>query len=99
MDQTLSLSHQTPPAPASVAPDSATAGALSQAPVPEEEPESPGRSPRQEIPPLPGSDPLAEGIAIVAGIALALMAIVVPLATVVSDSRPGETSETVRATW
>lgn len=94
MDQTFSLPQPTPPATLSPA-----ATAQSQSGAAEEDPESPGRSPRQSTSRLAGPDPLAEGLALMAGMALALMALLVPLATVVCDSQPIETRETVRAGW
>jgi hypothetical protein len=98
MDQSLSLSHPSSPAPSrSAEACSATASTLGSAA--EEEPESPGRTPRPLITGADSTDPLAEGVALVGGILLALMALVVPIASVVGDSHPPDTSTTVRLGW
>ena len=99
MDQTLSLTHPTSPSSALRSAQAAAATAPPEGSAAEEEPESPGRSPRQVVPPAGGADPLAEGIALIAGMLLAVLAVLVPLATVVSDSHLPESSETVRAAW
>lgn len=98
MDQTFSLSSQS--APVSTASGQASAAVNSSvAAIADEEPESPDRSSRQD-PSAPASpDPLAEGLAVLTGVVLALMAVLVPLAAVVSDSGRPEPSETVRAGW
>jgi hypothetical protein len=99
MDQTLSLSHQTSPS----SPRSVQASADTTPPgvtSPEEEPESPGRSPRQLSIHAAGPDPLAEGIALMAGMVVALMAVLVPLAVVLLDSEPhGASATVVRRRW
>lgn len=98
MEQTLPSSQQTSPS----LPQSAQACAASATPQPaatDEEPESPGRSPRQFGLSAASPDPLAEGMALMAGMLLAFMAVLVPIAAVMSDSRLPESSETVRAGW
>lgn len=98
MDQPLSLSHQiSPSSPRSV--QTGTATVPPELPAAEEEPESPGRSSRQLHVAAASPDPLAEGLAFVAGMALALMTLLVPLATVVHDVQPPESREAVRAGW
>jgi hypothetical protein len=98
MDQPLSLSRQiSPSSPRSV--QTGTATVPPELPAAEEEPESPGRSPRQLHASAAGPDPLAEGLAFVAGMALALITLLVPLATVVHDVQPPQSSATVRAGW
>lgn len=98
MEQTLSPSHQTPqPSPASA--QVRAACITPQAAAADEDPESPGRSPRQLPSPAASPDPLAEGMALIAGIVLALMAVLVPIAAVVSDSRLPESSDSIRAGW
>jgi len=98
MDQTLSLPHQAS-APSPHSPQGFVASTLSEASPVEEDPESPGRSPRQFIPPAASPDPLAEGMALMAGVVLAVLTVLVPLAAVVSDSQRPASSETVRAGW
>ncbi len=96
MDQTLSLPHQTP----SSGSDQARAGmAQPQAAVAEEDPESPGRSPRQATQPALSPDPLAEGMALMAGVVVALMTVLVPLATVVNEARPPGAIQIGRVVW
>lgn len=98
MDQPLSPS----PRISSCSPQSTQAGAATappELPAAEEEPESPGRSPRQLQPIVAGPDPLAEGLAYVVGMALAMITLLVPLATVVHDAQPPDSSETVRVAW
>ena len=98
MDQTLSLSQS----PASSSPRTVQASGASASGVTpsEEEPESPGRSPRQHRTHAAGSDPLAEGMSIILGIALGLIAVLVPLTTVLLDSQPSGGSEAVnRPRW
>ena len=98
MDQTLSLSQQIASSTTRTDGASTASSPLETAPS-EEEPESPARSPRQvsTSPALP--DPLAEGMSLITGVILAVMAVLVPLATVVCDSHLPEASETVRAEW
>ena len=98
MDQPLSLS----PRISSSSLRSTQAGAATpppELPAAEEEPESPGRSPRQLHASAAGPDPLAEGLAFVAGMVLALITLLVPLATVVHEAQPPDSSETVRVGW
>lgn len=98
MDQPLSLS----PRISSSSLRSTQAGAVTpppELPASEEEPESPGRSPRQLQPIAAGPDPLAEGLSFVAGMALAVITLLVPLATVVHEVQPPDSSETVRVGW
>ncbi len=99
MDQTLSLSHPTAPS----SPRSVQACGASTPPgvtPPEEEPESPGRSPRHHNPHAAVSDPLAEGIALMAGMALGLITVLVPLAVVLLDTQPsGGREAVVRSRW
>ncbi len=98
MDQPVSLSHPiSPSSPRSVQAGAATAPA--ELTAAEEEPESPGRSQKQLHPNAAGPDPLAEGLALIAGVALALMTLLVPLATVMHDVQLPESSETVRGGW
>lgn len=98
MDHSLSLSHQiSSSSPRST--QTGTATAPPELPAAEEEPESPGRSSRQLQPFAAGPDPLAEGLAFVAGTALAVITLLVPLATVVHDARPPDSGETVRVGW
>lgn len=96
MDQTLSLSHH---APACGSGQTCAAMAQPQTSVAEEDPESPGRSPRQAIQPAVSPDPLAEGLALMAGVVLALMAVLVPLATVVHEARPPGAIQIGRLAW
>lgn len=103
MDQTLSLSHQTSATSSRALQASVTSAPL-EAVSPEEEPESPGRSPRHVRQSAAVPDPLAEGIAALAGVLLALMAVVVPLATVIGDSTIGDSTpppstEALRVGW
>lgn len=98
MDQTLSLSHQTSSTSSRALQASVTTAPLEAVPS-EEEPESPGRSPRHVRPSAAGPDPLAEGVAALAGVLLALMAVVVPLATVIGDSSPPPSTEALRVGW
>ncbi len=99
MDQTLSLPHPSSPAsPGSVHSPAVTASAGVTAS--DEEPESPGRSPRQIGPPAAGPDPLAEGMALMTGMVVALMAVLVPLAAVLLESQPpGSGDPIVRTRW
>lgn len=90
MDQTLSPPHQ----PALQASGAAHA---SEAASPDEDPESPGRSSHQVSSRAVGSDPLAEGMALMVGTLLALTSLLVPLATVVFDRLPPASVETTRA--
>jgi len=98
MDQTLSLSQHPPQASPRPAQNPA-AIASPPGPAGEEEPESPGRSPRQFASPGVTADPLAEAIAVVSGVILALTAVVVPLGLVLSESRHPSFSQSVRAGW
>jgi len=94
MDQTLSLSHQSTPAspgPAQAAGASPLAASL------DEEPESPGRSPRPSAASAAGNDPLAEGLAVVGGVLLALLTLLVPVVSVIAESPPGVPGPSVRA--
>lgn len=99
MDQTLILPHPSSPAtPGSVQSPAVTVTAGVTAS--DEEPESPGRSSRQIIPPAASPDPLAEGLALMTGMVLALMAVLVPLATVLLESQPpGSGDPIVRTRW
>lgn len=95
MDHTLSLSRQSsaPPRPAEagVTPTPAAVGPV------EEEPESPGRSPRGSIHAAPVSDPLTDGLLLLAGIGIGLLAVLVPLATVICEPRAPLQDRVMRA--
>lgn len=95
MEQTFSLSHpsSSSPARACQAPGTATPPENGAG---EEDPESSGRS---SLPDSASPDPLAEGVALMAGVVLAVMTVLVPVATVVCDTPQPESSETVRAEW
>jgi len=95
MDQTLSLSR---PSPAAYRPETFCAASPPD-PAAEEEPESPARSPRGAAPPTAAVDPLAEGISLLAGVALALIAVAVPVATVVLEPRSAPPPQALRARW
>lgn len=85
MDHSLSPASQ----PASVP---ATSGSFSPEPAhaaaDDDEPDSPGRSPRSEQPdPADGSqDPLAESLGLLGGILIGVLSLLVPLATVIACS-------------
>jgi len=92
MDQSLSLPacpSLTPPDPAALPAAAAPTAAATAA---AEDPDSPGRSPRPGTD-LPAAatgettspDPLAEGLGLLAGMAIALITLVVPLAAVLCD--------------
>jgi len=95
MDQSLSL----PACPSLTPPDPAVPPAAAPpAAVAAEDPDSPGRSPRPDPDLLAArngeaaetgaslsADPLAEGLGLLAGMAIALITLVVPLATVLCD--------------
>lgn len=95
MDQSLSL----PACPSLTPPDpAAPPAAATPAAAATEEPDSPGRSPRPGTDLLAAAtgesaetgetispDPLAEGLGLLAGMAIALITLVVPLATVLCD--------------
>ena len=78
MDPLLSLPSQRP----------TTASQETSSPVAaEEEPDSPGRSPRSSALPADAAatDPVAEGLALMAGVSIALLSLLVPLACVIGD--------------
>lgn len=83
MDQTLSIPQTVADCRSAVISPSAAATA-------DEEPESPGRSPGGSPAASPLSDPLSDGLALLAGVAIGLIAVVVPLITVVCETRPLE---------
>jgi hypothetical protein len=85
MDHTLSLPEIAP-----VVSRPAPAGPAATPSPSDEEPESPGRSPGSRPAPSPLSDPLSDGLAMLAGVAIALLTVLVPLMAVVSEPRPLE---------
>ena len=88
MDQTITLPDPTATAarPVIASPSAVSSGLSS-----DEEPESPGRSPDPgRI--APGPDPLSEGLAFLAGAAIALTTLLVPVLTVISEPRPADSS-------
>jgi hypothetical protein len=94
MDHTLTLNDSTAAAGLPVA-----ASPVPGASVPaDEDPESPGRSPGGTAAASSPSDPLSDGLALLAGVAIALTAVVVPLITVVCEPRPLEPLGAARAT-
>lgn len=88
MDQILSLPSQvSAPAPQE--------GGFAAAA--DEEPDSPGRSPRPPAPePRAAADPVGDGLALMAGVAIALTSLLVPLACVIGDRTAPELAGTAR---
>lgn len=93
MDQPLSLTYQTPPVAsgASQAADPPLAAAV------DGDPESPGRSPHPSSAFSGTGDPLAEGMAAVGGVLLALLTVLVPVGTVIVESLPAAVGQEERA--
>jgi hypothetical protein len=98
MDQSLSLPRSSSPS-ASRSAEIHSATASPPGSAAEEEPESPGRIPRSLITGADGSDPLAEGVALLGGVLLAVMALLVPVASVVGDSQSPVLTTTGRLGW
>ena len=84
MDHTLSLPVSQPQPVSVPGPPAVLSGSS------DEDPDSPGRSPRVASAASPStaadaSDPLSEGLGFLGGVAIAMLALVVPLAVVICD--------------
>lgn len=91
MDQTLPL--PSPAVSSHPAPADFVGGAPQNGLPADEEPDSPGRSPSRSAPDPASSapDPLADGLALLVGCAIALIAVLVPVLTVIAESPSAET--------